>query len=77
MNEVVTAMNTLTGSPGLKVDVMCEGIRYTDALGRAALELDVAREISRQRGEELGQGRDAPGECGSLRMVQLAGLELA
>ncbi len=30
-------MNTLTGSPGLKVDVMCEGIRYTDALGRAAL----------------------------------------
>jgi hypothetical protein len=26
----------LTGSPALKVQVMCEGIRYTDALGRAA-----------------------------------------
>ncbi len=30
-------MMTLTGSPSLKVQVMCEGIRYTDALGRAAL----------------------------------------
>lgn len=29
-------MNTFTGSPALKVQVMCEGIRYTDALGRAA-----------------------------------------
>jgi hypothetical protein len=28
-------MVTLTGSPGLKVQVMCEGIRYTDALGAA------------------------------------------
>ncbi len=30
-------MTTLTDSPALKVQVMCEGIRYTDALGRAAL----------------------------------------
>ena len=29
-------MSTLTGSPALKVQVMCEGIRYSDALGRAA-----------------------------------------
>jgi hypothetical protein len=29
-------MTSLTGSPALKVQVMCEGIRYTDALGRAA-----------------------------------------
>lgn len=29
-------MVTLTGSPALKVQVMCEGIRYTEALGRAA-----------------------------------------
>jgi len=29
-------MDGLTGSPALKVQVMCEGIRYTDALGRAA-----------------------------------------
>ena len=29
-------MQGLTGSPALKVQVMCEGIRYTDALGRAA-----------------------------------------
>jgi hypothetical protein len=28
---------TLTDSPALKVQVMCEGIRYTEALGRAAL----------------------------------------
>ena len=28
-------MVALTGSPALKVQVMCEGIRYTDALGRA------------------------------------------
>ena len=28
-------MTTLTGSPALKVQVMCEGIRYTEALGRA------------------------------------------
>ena len=30
-------MITLTDSPALKVQVMCEGIRYTEALGRAAL----------------------------------------
>ena len=30
-------MITLTGSPALKIQVMCEGIRYTEALGRAAL----------------------------------------
>ena len=30
-------MQGLTGSPALKVQVMCEGIRYTDALGRAAV----------------------------------------
>jgi hypothetical protein len=29
-------MDGLTGSPALKVQVMCEGIRYTEALGRAA-----------------------------------------
>ena len=29
-------MNKLVGSPGLKVDVMCAGIRYTPALGQAA-----------------------------------------
>src|SRR5512137_2573304 len=29
-------MHRLTGSPALKVQVMCEGIRYTEALGRAA-----------------------------------------
>jgi len=29
-------MHMLTGSPALKVQVMCEGIRYTEALGRAA-----------------------------------------
>jgi hypothetical protein len=29
-------MTSLTGSPALKVQVMCEGIRYSDALGRAA-----------------------------------------
>ncbi len=29
-------MTTLTGSPALKVQVMCEGIRYTAALGDAA-----------------------------------------
>ncbi len=29
-------MVTLTGSPALKVQVMCEGIRYTAALGEAA-----------------------------------------
>jgi hypothetical protein len=29
-------MKGLTGSPALKVQVMCEGIRYTEALGRAA-----------------------------------------
>ncbi|MBU6257330.1 MAG: hypothetical protein KGL18_12140 [Burkholderiales bacterium] len=29
-------MNTLTGSPALKLQVMCEGIRYTPALGAAA-----------------------------------------
>jgi len=29
-------MITLTGSPALKVQVMCEGIRYTPALGAAA-----------------------------------------
>jgi hypothetical protein len=29
-------MTTLTGSPALKVQVMCEGIRYTESLGRAA-----------------------------------------
>ena len=29
-------MSTLTGSPALKVQVMCEGIRYTPALGAAA-----------------------------------------
>ena len=29
-------MTMLTGSPGLKVQVMCEGIRYTPALGQAA-----------------------------------------
>lgn len=29
-------MVTLTGSPALKVQVMCEGIRYTAALGQAA-----------------------------------------
>ena len=28
---------TLTGSPALKVQVMCEGIRYTAALGAAAV----------------------------------------
>lgn len=28
-------MNTLAGSPALKIQVMCEGIRYTEALGRA------------------------------------------
>lgn len=28
-------MSTLTGSPALKVEVMCEGIRYTPALGAA------------------------------------------
>lgn len=28
-------MMALTGSPALKVQVMCEGIRYTEALGRA------------------------------------------
>src|SRR4051812_12557707 len=30
-------MTLLTNSPALKVQVMCEGIRYTQALGRAAL----------------------------------------
>jgi hypothetical protein len=30
-------MSTLDGSPALKVQVMCEGIRYTDALGHATL----------------------------------------
>ncbi len=30
-------MITLTGSPALKIQVMCEGIRYTAALGQAAL----------------------------------------
>jgi hypothetical protein len=30
-------MQGLSGSPSLKVQVMCEGIRYSDALGRAAL----------------------------------------
>ena len=29
-------MSTLTGSPALKVQVMCEGIRYTTSLGEAA-----------------------------------------
>ena len=29
-------MNALSGSPALKVQVMCEGIRYTAALGNAA-----------------------------------------
>jgi hypothetical protein len=29
-------MITLTGSPALKVQVMCEGIRYTPALAAAA-----------------------------------------
>jgi len=29
-------MSMLTGSPALKVQVMCEGIRYTEALGQAA-----------------------------------------
>jgi len=29
-------MVTLTGSPALKIQVMCEGIRYTPALGQAA-----------------------------------------
>jgi hypothetical protein len=29
-------MSTLTGSPALKVQVMCEGIRYTESLGQAA-----------------------------------------
>jgi hypothetical protein len=29
-------MTSLTGSPALKVQVMCEGIRYTEALGHAA-----------------------------------------
>ena len=29
-------MSTLTGSPALKVQVMCEGIRYTESLGEAA-----------------------------------------
>src|SRR4030095_5760943 len=33
----VTLVTTLTDSPALKVQVMCEGIRYTEALGRAAL----------------------------------------
>ena len=28
-------MSMLTGSPGLKVQVMCEGIRYTAALAAA------------------------------------------
>ena len=28
-------MKTLAGSPALKIQVMCEGIRYTEALGRA------------------------------------------
>src|SRR4051794_11265032 len=35
-NKGITAMNTLTGSPALKVQVMCEGIRYTESLGLAA-----------------------------------------
>ena len=30
-------MVALTGSPALKVQVMCEGIRYSEVLGRAAL----------------------------------------
>ena len=30
-------MKALSGSPAFKVQVMCEGIRYTEALGRAAL----------------------------------------
>jgi hypothetical protein len=30
-------MKALTGSPAFKVQVMCEGIRYSEALGRAAL----------------------------------------
>ncbi len=30
-------MITHTGSPALKIQVMCEGIRYTEALGQAAL----------------------------------------
>jgi hypothetical protein len=30
-------MTTLTGSPALKVQVMCEGIRFSEALGRAAV----------------------------------------
>ena len=30
-------MQALSGSPAFKVQVMCEGIRYTEALGRAAL----------------------------------------
>ena len=29
-------MVTITGSPALKIQVMCEGIRYTAALGQAA-----------------------------------------
>lgn len=29
-------MTSLTGSPALKVQVMCEGIRYTPALAAAA-----------------------------------------
>ena len=30
-------MQSLSGSPAFKVQVMCEGIRYSEALGRAAL----------------------------------------
>jgi hypothetical protein len=33
----MVAMQTLSGSPAFKVQVMCEGIRYSEALGRAAL----------------------------------------
>jgi hypothetical protein len=35
-DEGETAMTTLGTSPALKIDVMCEGIRYSDALGAAA-----------------------------------------
>ena len=33
--EGTVDMTTLIGSPALKVQVMCEGIRYTAALGDA------------------------------------------
>src|SRR5215471_19120899 len=36
-NGGTKAVVALTGSPALKVQVMCEGIRYSEVLSRAAL----------------------------------------